>query len=108
MVRGGDGRPRVSGIGLCNCVLSKVVERRDHVSSLRRSNSCVQQMLGHASATMTLDLYGHLFEDQLDEVTAAMDQQSCCGLNLGQLECKSPDRRKSAIRGLLGALFEYF
>jgi integrase len=32
----------------------------------------VQQMLGHASATMTLDLYGHLFEDQLDEVAVAM------------------------------------
>ncbi len=28
----------------------------------------VQQMLGHKSATMTLDLYGHLYADQLDEV----------------------------------------
>ncbi|MFL5514530.1 MAG: hypothetical protein ACJ8DJ_00125 [Gemmatimonadales bacterium] len=26
----------------------------------------VQQMLGHKSATMTLDLYGHLFGDRLD------------------------------------------
>ena len=33
----------------------------------------VQQMLGHASATMTLDTCGHLFEDRLDEVGAAMD-----------------------------------
>lgn len=33
----------------------------------------VQTMLGHKSATMTLDLYGHLFEDQLDEVADAMD-----------------------------------
>jgi integrase len=33
----------------------------------------VQQMLGHKSATMTLDLYGHLFDDRLDEVAAAMD-----------------------------------
>lgn len=33
----------------------------------------VQQMLGHKSATMTLDLYGHLFGDQLDEVAAALD-----------------------------------
>ncbi len=32
----------------------------------------VQTMLGHKSATMTLDLYGHLFEDQLDEVAEAM------------------------------------
>jgi integrase len=28
----------------------------------------VQQMLGHKSAIMTLDLYGHLYADQLDEV----------------------------------------
>ncbi len=33
----------------------------------------VQTMLGHKSATMTLDLYGHLFADQLDEVAEAMD-----------------------------------
>jgi hypothetical protein len=33
----------------------------------------VQKMPGHASATMTLDTYGHLFEDRLDEVAAAMD-----------------------------------
>jgi integrase len=33
----------------------------------------VQSMLGHKSATMTLDLYGHLFGDQLDEVADAMD-----------------------------------
>lgn len=32
----------------------------------------VQTMLGHKSATMTLDLYGHLFADQLDEVAEAM------------------------------------
>jgi integrase len=33
----------------------------------------VQQMLGHKSATMTLDLYGHLFDDRLDEVAEALD-----------------------------------
>ncbi|MGH3496186.1 MAG: tyrosine-type recombinase/integrase [Nocardioidaceae bacterium] len=33
----------------------------------------VQQMLGHKSATMTLDLYGHLFPDRLDTVADAMD-----------------------------------
>ncbi len=30
-------------------------------------------MLGHASATMTLDTYGHLFEDSFDEVGNAMN-----------------------------------
>jgi hypothetical protein len=34
----------------------------------------VQQMLGHSSATMTLDTYGHLFDDRLDEVGDAMDR----------------------------------
>lgn len=33
----------------------------------------VQQMFGHKSATMTLDLHGHLFPDQLDEVADRMD-----------------------------------
>jgi integrase len=33
----------------------------------------VQRMLGHKSATMTLDLYGHLFADRLDTVADAMD-----------------------------------
>ncbi len=33
----------------------------------------VQQMLGHSSASMTLDTYAHLFEDRLDEVATAMD-----------------------------------
>lgn len=32
----------------------------------------VQAMLGHKSATMTLDLYGHLFPDRLDIVADAM------------------------------------
>lgn len=34
----------------------------------------VQQMLGHKTATMTLDLYGHLNGDQLDEVGDRLDQ----------------------------------
>lgn len=40
----------------------------------------VQQMLGHKSATMTLDLYGHLFDNRLDEVAAAMDAARSRGL----------------------------
>lgn len=33
----------------------------------------IQQMLGHKSATMTLDLYGHLFDDRIDDVASALD-----------------------------------
>lgn len=32
----------------------------------------VQRMLGHASATMTLDLYGHLWDERLDDVASAV------------------------------------
>ncbi|WP_134661658.1 MULTISPECIES: site-specific integrase [unclassified Amycolatopsis] len=33
----------------------------------------VQQMLGHADASMTLNIYGHLWPDRLDEVADALD-----------------------------------
>ena len=33
----------------------------------------IQNQLGHASAAMTLDVYADLFDDDLDEVGAAMD-----------------------------------
>jgi site-specific recombinase XerD len=33
----------------------------------------VQSMLGHASAAMTLDRYGHLFGDELDAVADRID-----------------------------------
>jgi hypothetical protein len=52
-------------------------ELRHTAASLAIASSAdvkvVQTMLGHASATMTLDTYGHLFEVRLDEVAAAMD-----------------------------------
>ncbi|MBY6061601.1 site-specific integrase [Microbacterium esteraromaticum] len=34
----------------------------------------VQRMLGHSSAAMTLDTYADLFDDDLDDVAAALDQ----------------------------------
>jgi hypothetical protein len=39
----------------------------------RSAVKVVQQMLGHATASMTLDLYGHLFPDQLDDVADRLD-----------------------------------
>ena len=38
------------------------------------SVKAVQRMLGHASATLTLDRYGHLFGDELDTVADRLDQ----------------------------------
>lgn len=43
----------------------------------------VQQMLGHKSATMTLDQYGHLFGDWLDTVADAMDAPRTSALASG-------------------------
>lgn len=40
----------------------------------------VQQMLGHKSATMTFDLYGHLMGDRLDVVADAMDAARAAAL----------------------------
>ena len=33
----------------------------------------IQRMLGHASADMTLDVYGHLYESDLDSVAQRMN-----------------------------------
>jgi hypothetical protein len=39
------------------------------------SIQAVQRQLGHASATMTLDLYGHLYDDDLDALADALDRK---------------------------------
>lgn len=52
----------------------------------------VQQMLGHKSATMTLDLYGHLFGDRLDVVADAMDAARSTKLAAGVYPlCTGPE-----------------
>ena len=33
----------------------------------------LQKLLGHKTATLTLDRYGHLFPDDLDAVASALD-----------------------------------
>ena len=41
----------------------------------------VQRMLGHAKASMTLDVYADLFDDDLDDVAAEPRRGNpiCCG-----------------------------
>ena len=47
----------------------------------------VQAQLGHKSATMTLDQYGHLFPDDLDDVANKMDELlSQCAQNVSTKE----------------------
>lgn len=58
----------------------------------------VQQMLGHKSATMTFDLYGHLMGDRLDVVADAMDTARAaraCGARCPSV-AHSSDNRTSA------------
>lgn len=40
----------------------------------------LQQMLGHADASMTLNVYGHLFPDRLDEVADTLDARRLAAL----------------------------
>ncbi len=52
------------------------------------SVKAVQSMFGHAWAAMTLDRYGHLYEDELDAIADHMDKAATshansCGLRAG-------------------------
>jgi integrase len=38
------------------------------------SIKAVQKRMGHATAAMTLDVYGHLFPDELDSIAERLDQ----------------------------------
>ncbi|WP_327289470.1 tyrosine-type recombinase/integrase [Streptomyces sp. NBC_01198] len=55
----------------------------------------IQTMLGHKSATLTLDVYGHLFPDRLDEVSDKMDERRAMLLAKAQAETtlRPPARR---------------
>jgi hypothetical protein len=81
-----DGRPRfliliVPLLGVvayfsvgCNRRLpGRSRTRQRHRISAGASVKSVQRMLGHASATLTLDRYGHLFPDEPDDVARRMD-----------------------------------
>ena len=53
----------------------------------------LQRMLGHASAALTLDRYGHLFDDDLDTVADSMDVLYRPAIRAGHL----PDIGKVAL-----------
>ena len=40
------------------------------------SPKTIQKVLGHASAAFTLDVYGHVFEDDLDAVAENLEQNA--------------------------------
>ncbi|WP_393916528.1 hypothetical protein [Halostreptopolyspora alba] len=55
----------------------------------------IQTMLGHKTATMTLDTHGHLFPDRLDEVAKQMSDQRAAALR----EARSATRRTANTGG---------
>jgi integrase len=48
------------------------------------SIKAVQSMLGHSTATLTLDRYGHLYPDELDALGAALDRAGASS-NVGRM-----------------------
>lgn len=59
----------------------------------------VQTMLGHKSATLTLDLYSHLFGDRLDVVADAMELTRAAAVSrdagLVRISCGMPETRNA-------------
>ncbi|MEU7764346.1 site-specific integrase [Nocardia sp. NPDC049190] len=73
--------PRVTAHQLRHTAASLMIASGAHVKT-------VQRQLGHKTATMTLDNYGHLFEDDLDDVAERMSEglraaSGKCGQNVG-------------------------
>ncbi|MEU0687743.1 tyrosine-type recombinase/integrase [Streptomyces uncialis] len=53
----------------------------------------VQTMLGHKSATLTLDTYGHLFPDRLDEVSKKMHKRRAKQLAKAKFKLEKAERK---------------
>ncbi|MFG1784014.1 tyrosine-type recombinase/integrase [Rhodococcus oryzae] len=61
----------------------------------------VQKMLGHRTATLTLDRYGHLFDDELDGLASRLDAGRSAALAPAR-----PGLDLSAVIGELGLAAE--
>jgi integrase len=51
----------------------------------------VQRLLGHKTAVLTLDRYGHLFPDDLDAVATAFDSAADDPRTMGKLRVVAAD-----------------
>lgn len=56
----------------------------------------IQTMLGHKTATMTLDHYGHLFPDRLDEVASKLSSGRAAALRKAKDAAKAKSRKRAA------------
>lgn len=70
------GIPRVTPHDLRHTAASLAISAGANVKA-------VQKMLGHASAAMTLDVYSGLFDDDLDAVAQALNQQAAALYEIG-------------------------
>lgn len=66
----------------------------------------VQTMLGHKSATLTLDTYGHLFPDRLDEVSKKMHKRRSKQLAKAKAKLEKAERRAREAAEAVAALEE--
>jgi hypothetical protein len=64
----------------------------------------VQTMLGHKSASMTLDVYGHLFPDRLDEVSKKMHKRRARVLAKAKAKAEKAARKAQHAATELAAL----
>jgi hypothetical protein len=108
---GGVLRVAVSRYGAFDAAAAAIGEPGLHPHELRHTAASlaiasgadvkvVQQMLGHSSATMTMDTYGHLFENRLDDVAEAMDAARSAARSTAQ---KTPDSVQRADAALAPA-----
>ncbi|MGW5086529.1 tyrosine-type recombinase/integrase [Streptomyces coelicoflavus] len=66
----------------------------------------VQTMLGHKSATLTLDTYGHLFPDRLDEVSKKMHKRRSKQLAKAKAKLEKAERKAREAAETVAALEE--
>ncbi|WP_344558889.1 site-specific integrase [Kitasatospora saccharophila] len=64
----------------------------------------VQTMLGHKTATLTLDTYGHLWPDRLDEVSDRLDAQRSKALEKARKKAAKAVRKAQELAEQLAAL----
>ncbi|MFC5887446.1 tyrosine-type recombinase/integrase [Kitasatospora sp. CM 4170] len=64
----------------------------------------VQTMLGHKTATMTLDVYGHLWPDRLDEVSRKMNKARAEQLAKAKAKAEKAEKKARKAAATLAAL----
>jgi integrase len=78
----GAGLPRLTPHDLRHTAASLAISSGANVKA-------VQRMLGHKSAAMTLDTYADLFDDDLDDVAARLDERASAA-NVGKVWASAP------------------